>query len=289
MDITVVVQNVGTGALHDGDGVPQDRWPALAQRINAAAERVDAVLLCEVSGWHLYGHRQLARAMRDLDLDALPLAPTRSGLGTAVFYRPQTLGRWARWNTDFAGETLHGFGVAGFEIPGLSAPLCLVPMHLTPFDADAAVSEANLIATRGFKYGPYALLGGDVNYPPADPGNPEPDFVQMRPYNLASRTLLDQQQADGRPVPDRRVARTLRHNGYVDAAWHLYQRTGDAQLLRRTATDDRIDQIWVSAPLASAIHGYRVLDAPPGASDHDGLVLHLETDLIDTREPWTYR
>jgi exonuclease III len=128
-----------------------------------------------------------------------------------------------------------------------------------------------------------------VNFAPADPGNPEPDFAQMRPYNLASRTLLDRQQADGRPVPDRRVARTLWHNGYIDAAWHLYQQTGDAQLLRRTATDDRIDQVWVSAPLAPAVRDYRVLDSPPGASDHDGLVVHLDTDLIDTREPWTYR
>jgi exonuclease III len=127
------------------------------------------------------------------------------------------------------------------------------------------------------------------NYAPADPDSPAPDFAQMRPYNLASRTLLDQEAADGRPVPDRRVARTLRRNGYVDAAWHLYQRTGDEQLLARTATDDRIDQIWVSAPLAPALHGYRILDTPPGASDHHGLVVHLDTDLIDTGDPWTYR
>ena len=38
----------------------------------------------------------------------------------------------------------------------------------------------------------------------------------------------------------------------------------------------------VSAPLAPALHGYRVLDSPRGASDYHGLVVHLDSGLIDT-------
>lgn len=291
MHITVVTQNLGHGGLRDADGNPDDRWPLLVERIGSAAERVDVVLLCEVVDWHLYGHKQLARAMADLDLDALPLAPSKSGYGTAVLYRPEVLGRWSRWNTDFALETLHGFGVASFEIPGLPKPLSFVPVHFTPFDADAAISEANLAATRGYKYGPFAVLSGDCNYAPAASDHPMPDFSAMRPYNTASRTVLPNTDFDATaaPTPDRRVARKLVQNGYVDVAWHLFGQTGDPRLLAATGTDDRIDQAWVSGPLAGAVSDYRLLDTPTGASDHHGLVFRIDTDMIDTGEAWTYR
>ncbi|WP_370066373.1 endonuclease/exonuclease/phosphatase family protein [Streptacidiphilus sp. MAP5-3] len=291
MQLTVVVQNLGHGGLKNGDGEPEDRWPLLAERINAAAERVDVVLLCEAVDWGLYGHKQLARAMRDLGLDALPLAPSKSGYGTAVLYRPEVLGRWKRWNTDFALETLHGFGIATFEIEGLPAPLSFVPVHYDPHSADRALIEANLTATRGYRYGPFAVLAGDCNYPPASSTHPLPDFSEMRPYNLGSRTLLPEGDVDPGvdPVPDRRVARKLVQNGYVDVAWHLYEKTGDERLLASTGTDDRIDQAWVSGPLAGAVSGYRLLSEPKGASDHDGLAFELETSAIDTARPWAYR
>ncbi|MDX2819941.1 hypothetical protein PV416_02340 [Streptomyces ipomoeae] len=79
MLLTGVVQNLGTGGTEDGDGRPDDRWPLLAERINSAADRVDFVMLCEVLDWHRYGHKQLARACEDLDLDVAPLAPSSSG------------------------------------------------------------------------------------------------------------------------------------------------------------------------------------------------------------------
>ena len=291
MQVTVAVQNLGHGGLKDGDGNPEDRWPLLADRINTAGERVDVVLLCEVNGWHEYGHKQLARAMRDLGLDALPLAPSSSGYGTAVLYRREVLGPWARWNTDFALETLHGFGVASFDIPGLPKPLSFVPVHFTPFDADAALSEANLVATRGYRYGPYAVLAGDCNYAPASSQSPSPDFSAMRPYNLGARTMLPAGDvvAGHGLEPDRRVARKLVQNGYVDVAWHLFAKTGDEGLLAPTGTDDRIDQAWVSGPLADAVDGYRLLDQPPGASDHQGLVFTIDTDLISRENLWEYR
>lgn len=173
----------------------------------------------------------------------------------------------------------------------MPAPLAFASVHLTPFDADAALSEANLVATRGYKYGPFAVVCGDYNYPPASSQHPAPDYAAMRPYNIASRTLLP--DGDLPPVvgtePDRRVTRKMVHNGYVDVAWHLYQQTGDAGLLQPTGTDDRIDQAWVSTPLAPAVSGYRLLDSPDGASDHCGLVFRLETDAISTDDVWTYR
>ncbi|MFF1422047.1 hypothetical protein [Streptomyces sp. NPDC058280] len=290
--MTIAIQNLGLGGLKDGDGNPEDRWPLLAERINSAADRVDVVLLCEVVDWHLYGHKQLARALRDLDLDAAPLAPSRSGIGTALLYRRETLGRWSRHNPDFGTEVLHGFAVTAFDIPGLPAPLSFVPVHFTPFSAEQALIEANYTATRGYKYGPYAVLAGDGNYAPASSRSPLPDFSEMRPYNVGSRTLLP--DGDFSPnqqfVPDRRVTGKLAHNGYVDVAWHLYKKNKkDEALLAPTGTDDRIDQAWVSGPLADAVSNYRLLDKPSGASDHHGLVFTLDTDLIDTDRLWEYR
>ena len=131
---------------------------------------------------------------------------------------------------------------------------------------------------------PSDSIGGDVNYPPI--AGPEPDYAEMRPYNLAART---QPGPDGIPVPDRRVAALLARCGYVDAAWALYQRTGQEDLLGRTGSDDRIDQIWVSAPLAPALSGYGLLDIPAGASDHHGVKVTLDLALADTSNLWAYR
>ncbi|WP_030889819.1 endonuclease/exonuclease/phosphatase family protein [Streptomyces sp. NRRL S-1868] len=295
MLLTITVQNLGHGGLADGDGNPEDRWPQLAERINGAAERVgaphvDVAMFCEANGWERYGHKQLARAARDLSLDAAPLTPSRSGYGTALLYRREVLGHWVRHNADFGREALHGLAVTAVDI-GLPAPLSFLPVHFTPFSAEQAVIEANYAATRGYKYGPFAVLAGDVNYPPASAAHPLPDFGEMRPYNIGSRTLLpDGDFAPGQALePDRRVTRKLAHNGLVDVAWHLFQQSGDEALLRPTATDDRIDQIWVSGPLADAVSDYQVLDTPAGASDHHGLVVRLDTDAIDTTNLWTYR
>ncbi len=293
MQLTVVIQNLGMGGLEDGDGNPQDRWPLLAQRIKQAAERVDVVLLCEATGWNRYGHKQLARAMTDLDLDAAPLPPSRSGIGTALLYRSEVLGRWVRHNADFGLEVLHGIAVTSFDVPGLPAPLSFMPVHFTPMSAEQALIEANYAATRCYKYGPFAVLGGDVNYAPASSDHPLPDFSEMRPYNLGSRTLLPDDDFDpvAAPEPDRRVARKLAQNGYVDVAWHLFEKSQgkDTALLAPTGTDDRIDQAWVSSPLAEAVSDYRLLDEPAGASDHHGLVFHIDTEAIDATRPWTYR
>ncbi|MFF4534116.1 endonuclease/exonuclease/phosphatase family protein [Streptomyces sp. NPDC001407] len=286
MELTVVVQNLGHGGLRNGSGDPEDRWPLLAERIRSAGP-ADLVLVQEAVDWDRYGHRQLGRAMRDLDMDATPLPPSSSGYRPALLYRKETVGRWLHWNPDFSHKTTHGFGVAVFDV-GLPAPLSVVSVHLDPHDADIARSEAKYVATRGYRYGPYALIAGDINYPPASPDHPQPAYEEMRPYNRAARTRLPS-EVDGRLVPERRVAEKLEQSGYVDAAWHLFQESGDKQLLARTGTDDRIDQAWVSTPLRDTITEYRLLDSPAGASDHKGFVLRLDLSKAATDDVWAYR
>lgn len=284
--LTIVTQNLGLGGLWTGGGDPEDRWPLLRERILSAGP-ADLVVLCEALDWDRWGHRQLARAMADLDMEALPLPPSSSGIRPALLYRQASMGRWTGWNTDFAQETVHGFGVACFDV-GLPAPLAVVATHLTPFDPSRARSEAQMVATRAMRYGPYAVVSGDINYPPASPDHPAPDYAQMRPYNRAARTRLPS-EVDGRVVPERRVTQMLAHSGYVDVAWELHQRTGDHDLLAPTGTDDRIDQTWVSRPLAPAVADYRLLTDPAGASDHAGTVVVLDLDQAVTDDVWTYR
>jgi exonuclease III len=142
-----------------------------------------------------------------------------------------------------------------------------------------ALQEIGLITTRAYKYSPLAVIGGDCNYPPAQ--GPDPDYSTMHPYNLAARTLLSDPTKNVPRTPDRRQSWKLAQAGFVDVAYHLFEKTGDKGLLERTASDDRIDQFWVSQPLAAAILNYWVISKPDSASDHKGVVFQLDTDLID--------
>jgi hypothetical protein len=181
MTLTIAVQNLKSGALIDGDGRPQDRWPALVERL-AAASPVDLLLLCETGGWDQYSHRQLWRACNDLGLDTAPLARARSGNGTALLYRRETVGRPVAFNAEYTSELLHGLATTSFDV-GLPAPLTIAPVHFTPFSADQALIEAGIAASNAYKHGPFAVLAGDINYPPASNASPPPDYAAMRPYN----------------------------------------------------------------------------------------------------------
>ena len=79
------------GALRDGDGNPQDRWPVLAERISRTEP--DIVLLNKVVDWGNHSYRQLARAMADLNLDVAPLPRFGSGYRSAILYNKDTVGR----------------------------------------------------------------------------------------------------------------------------------------------------------------------------------------------------
>jgi len=295
--LKTVVQNVSRGGVKDSSGRPQDRWPLLFDRLEP--EEPDLVLIQEAEDFADDGHRLMIDVEQRLDMEGL-LPRSASGLGPAVFYRRSTLGRRIFWNDDYGvQETHHGYGIAGFNIPGLPSPLGVGSAHLTPYDDDKALAEAGFVGTRTYRAGgPYCMVGMDANYPPQ--AGPEPDYSEMRPYNMGSRTLLRDPAANEAPGPDRRIAWKLHANGLRDVAWELYRQSGDEELLTRTATDDRIDQLWVSAALVPAIvpGSYRLLDDPetpryPGgptkASDHRGLVVIIDTDLIDTQNPWSYR
>lgn len=283
MLLTFVAQNLKFGGLSDDDGTPEDRWPHLAERFNSIDPKPDFILLTEARDWEKQGHRQLSRAMRDLDMDALPLAPSKSGQHAALLFRRETVGRWQRWNTGYTQEVTQSFGVAAFDI-GLPSMLSVVPVHLDPFRAEKALQEAFLVSSRGYRHGPFVVIGGDINYPPAQ--GPEPDYSKMRPYNLASRTALT--PPGGAVKPDRRIGWALQKAGYVDVAYHMYEKTKDENFLQRTASDDRIDQFWVSQPMAAAINWYWTVDTPTEASDHKAVVFQLDTDRIDHNANFQY-
>lgn len=286
MLLTIMSQNLSHGGIRDDHGVVEDRWPLLLERIKSVQPQIDVLLLQEAEDWDRYSYRYLVRAMKELDMDALPLSRPSTGFPVGVLYRRETVGRWRGWDTTFSDETTHGFGIAAFDV-GLPKPLGVASVHINPFSKEKALSEIGLIASRGYKYGSFVILGGDINFPPND--GIEPSYEGMRPYNLASRTVLEDPKDKGQPKADRRVAWTLEKAGYVDVAHKLYKESREKALLQKTAGEYRIDQFWVSAALAPAVKAYWVVDSPAKASDHKGVVFQLETDLITTADVWDYR
>ncbi|RSM53962.1 hypothetical protein DMB66_37940 [Actinoplanes sp. ATCC 53533] len=283
MHITVAVQNLQHGGNEDESGARVDRWPLLAERLRQV--RPDVLILNEARGWDHGGRRRLAAAQKDLGMLAAPIPPSANNLPTLVLYRPDTMGFWERCNDGLSTATVHGFTTVSFTIPDADLPpVTFAGCHLSPYSAHQAIIEIELIATRAYRYGPLVVLGGDLNFPPE--AGPDPLYEVMLPFNLASRTVLD---VDGVRSPNRQVAEALRRRGYLDTAWELYQRTRDERLLRRTANDDRIDRIHITEPLAPALLSYDLLDRPDGASDHHGVVITIDTDLIGREGLWTYR
>lgn len=284
MKLKFMAQNIKRGGHFTDDNLPEDRWPLIVDRVRT--EKPDFLLLSEVVDWHRDGHRDVGRAMADFGMAATPIAPSTNGYPTLLMYNPATVGQWTHWNPDFGDQAIHGFGIASFDV-GLPDPLTVVPVHLAPFSIDRALTEAALIATRGYRYGRYAVLGGDFNFPPAH--GPEPDYSTMKPFNIQARTIMRDPNSSGPLQPDRRIGWKMEQSGYVDAMWDTYQRTGDKMLLQKTATDDRIDQFWVSQPMGAAIADCRRLDDVPGmpkVSDHSGLILEIDLDKVDTDYTW---
>lgn len=279
-----MAQNLGRGGFANDEGENEDRWPLISKRVKDTAEKIDLLLLSEAVDWDKSAHRPLVRAANDLDLEPMPLAPSKSGFHTTLLYSKKSVGRWQNWDTGYYEETVHGFGVAGFDI-GLPRVLSVVSAHLDPFSCGRAMDEAELLAVRAYRRGPYAIIGGDCNYPSAF--GREPDYSKMRPYNMAARTTLD--SPNDNPVPDRRVGKMFVKNDFFDVAYEVYKKTRNESLLDRTAKSDRVDQFWVSKPLQPAIVDYWIADDPTEASDHKGIVFQLDTDLIDTSEPWDYQ
>ena len=72
---------------------------AVAARHTDRRSRPDVVLLNEVRRWE-DDHRQLARAVTDLDLDVVPLPPPKIGHRSAIPYRRQITDRRRRYSCD---------------------------------------------------------------------------------------------------------------------------------------------------------------------------------------------
>ncbi|MEX2209384.1 MAG: hypothetical protein WD846_00575 [Patescibacteria group bacterium] len=284
MQLTFMAQNLEFGGLRDGEGTMRDRWPLLVKRITAVDPKPDFLLLSEAEGWDKYGHRYLSRAANELDMDAL-FSSSQNGQGVVLLYRRETVGRWQRWNADYTEQVTHSFGVGSFDV-GLPSLLSVVPVHLDPFRIEKALSEIGLITSRGYRYGPFGVIGGDLNY--ASSRGPEPEYSEMKPYNIAARTVHGDPTEEQELRPDRRIGWALEKADYVDVAYHLSEQTGDESLLQRTARSDRIDQFWVTKPLAPAITSYEVVDTPADASDHKGIVFGLDTEKVDSSVAMEY-
>ncbi|MFC4512235.1 endonuclease/exonuclease/phosphatase family protein [Streptomyces ehimensis] len=283
VQIAVMSQNLGRGGWKRTDGAIEDRWPQLAEAINAV--RPDVLLGQEAEGRSADGHARLTRAEHDLDMDGI-LAPSSSGLGPVTMYRRETMGRRTYLNRDFsAHETHHGFEVVGWTLPCLPAPLTAGSVHLTPYDPVRAASEVSFMGSRVHRAGGgYAILGGDFNFPPV--AGPEPAYEQMRPYNRGSRLVVTDPELPGPPEPDRSVAWRIAGKGFVDVAWHLYKESGDENLLTRTSSDERIDWVLVSDALVPCITDYGVIDT---GSDHRGIWVKLDLTKAVTSKVWSYR
>lgn len=159
MLISVLSQDLGRGGVFDGSGNPENRWPLLLERI--AEHSPDIVLLQECESFERDGMKLLCQAERDLDMDGL-LPPSLSGRGPGLLYRRETMGRRIAWKVDDnERECHHGFGVAAFDV-GLPSPLAVASVHLTPWGSDKALIEAQYMASRVYRYGPFALSGSPM-------------------------------------------------------------------------------------------------------------------------------
>jgi endonuclease/exonuclease/phosphatase family metal-dependent hydrolase len=281
--ITIAVQNLQHGGFADESGRETDRRPLIFQRLKDAD--ADIVILNEARRWTTGDHGPLGLAMSELGMYPAPAPRVANDLGSIILIRWKTMGPFRFANHDLSEQTVHGFSNVSFAIDGVAQPLTVAATHINPYSPTAAIAEADLVVTRAFRKGCLAVIGGDFNFPPSR--GPEPDYTVMRPYNLASRTLPD---TDGTGLPpNRQLAQAIERRGFVDAALHLHDQTGNEELLARTASDDRIDRFYVSEPLADALVRYELLDTPQGASDHHGVLIELDTDRIRHDLMWDYK
>jgi hypothetical protein len=292
MELTIVAQSL----LPPKSG-QDDPWPLVVLRIRESGLAPDFLLLNECRGWADHDGLLLERAKKDLQMDTIAPAASRSGLGTLIMYRPETVGRPlplrpatddpSVLHEDWTGRTLHGWSIGWWQV-GLPQPLAVASYKLTPYSVDAARAEAAYIASHIYRMGAYAALGGDVNFSPLDPDNPPPNWASQYPYNIGSRALSGTGRTAA-PVPDRSVARQFADKGLDDVAWQYAQATGERGILKPTSEYDRIDIGYVTPNLTPAITGYQTLSTPAEASDHNGFAFRLDTALAQTAGQFTWR
>ncbi|WP_067892871.1 endonuclease/exonuclease/phosphatase family protein [Actinomadura chibensis] len=281
--------NFRYGGRTDAHGRPDDRWADLVEIVREVAP--DLLLGQEAHGW-VADLRLQADAEEALGLRA-HVAPSRSGAHTVVMHRTDLL-RWRQWETKYAADTHHGFGVAVLDVlgdPEVRVPLTAISAHLAPYSVLAAAQEAQLLAARLYRYGGMGVIGGDINHVP--PADPEPDWASVPPYNRSSRCQR-RYLPDHEWRADREVGFTLADADLLDVAALLATRQPDPgateELLAPTGHHGgvRTDQIWVTTNMAQAIQEYRRIDTGR-ASDHDAILTTIQTTALHHVEArqWT--
>ncbi|KPI02975.1 Endonuclease/exonuclease/phosphatase [Actinobacteria bacterium OK074] len=271
MALTVMSQNVQYGADKDG------RWDGIIPEIRSVEPQL--LLLQEVD-W--LADPAAARAAGDALGMEVRVAPSRT-LNTAVAWNPAAL-ELLDIETKYSRELHHGYCAARFRPLGLARewpePLVAISTHLTPYSAQAAAQEVQLLIARAYRHGGIALLGGDINHMPL--GDDEIDWTRVKPYNRTSRCHRREHPTD--PWRGNRVVgQTLRDGEFTDVAAYLADRRSDPSLRGATGKHGllRVDQVHVTPALVPAVKDYWCVDPGPH-SDHRGVVAVLDLDQADT-------
>ena len=196
----------------------------------------------------------------------LAVAPSRR-LPTAVAWNPDVLSL-VDYETTYAEDLHHGYCAPRFTLPGLHVPLVAISAHLTPYSAQAAAQEAQLLNARTYRHSGVAVIAGDINHVPLS--DLEPDWTLVQPYNRASRCRR-RKSVDEPWQSDPIVGEVLRDADFVDVV--AAGPTGKAGLVR-------VDQAHVTPALTPAIADYWVVD-PGSCSDHYGIAIKLDLEHVD--------
>ncbi|MEU6353592.1 endonuclease/exonuclease/phosphatase family protein [Streptomyces sp. NPDC047072] len=258
-------QNAQYGADRDG------RWDSLLKVIRRV--RPHLLFLQEVD-W-LADPDKAEAAEQALGL-SLVVAPSRN-LNTAVAWDPALLERLDTETKYSVTDMHHGYCAPRFTPLGLKrplpTPLVAISTHLTPYSAEVAATEAQLLIARAYRYGGIGIVAGDINHCPLE--DPEIDWEAVQPYNRTSRCL----PRDSEDEPwrgNRIVGKRFRDGQFTDVGGHFQDRqaTGKAGLLR-------VDQAHVTPALLPALRSYERVD-PGSASDHYGISWQLDLEAVDT-------
>jgi endonuclease/exonuclease/phosphatase family metal-dependent hydrolase len=184
----------------------------------------------------------------------------------------------------------HGYCAPRFRVLGLERelpqPLVAISTHLTPYSAQTAAQEAQLLCARAYRYGGIAVVSGDINHVPL--GDLEPDWTLVQPYNRTSR-CLPRISADDPWLGNRIVGQVFRDGEFTDVAAYFADQLQDPSLRRPTGKAGllRVDQAHVTPALVPALREYRRVD-PGERSDHYGIAFALDLDAADTTRTRAY-
>jgi endonuclease/exonuclease/phosphatase family metal-dependent hydrolase len=140
MLITLMTQNIQFGAVAEG------RWDGLVDTIRAVGP--DLLLLQECDELADPDHREDAERALGMRVAVAP----SNNLPTAVAWNLDLLDM-IEVETKYYNTLHHGYCAPRFDVLGLGVPLVAISTHLTPYSAQAAAQEAQLVGTRAYRHG----------------------------------------------------------------------------------------------------------------------------------------